>query len=127
VLSQPGASIPMLLVIFASVGISVVYWWRVIHRRNLMFRRASDRFSFFTVGILLVPALLTLPTFVFVEVYESEWPGAAARYLATVILLAGTWPILMDGCREMGARLRLVRLRARSGKRWWFKDGSGGA
>jgi len=114
VLSQPGASIPMLLVIFASVGVSGVYWWRVIRRRNLMFRRVSDRFSFFTVGILLVPALLTLPTFVFVEVHEAVWPGLVARYLATVILLVGTGPIVLDAIRELGARLRLVRLRVRA-------------
>jgi len=114
VLSQPGASIPMLLVIFASVSVSGVYWWRVIRRRNLMFRRVSDRFSFFTVGILLVPALLTLPTFVFVEVYAAVWPGVAARYLATVILLVGTGPIVLDAVRELGARLRLVRLRVRA-------------
>lgn len=115
-LSQPGASIPMLLVTFASVGVSGVYWWRVIHRRNLMFRRVSDRFSFFTVGILLVPALLTFPTFMFVEVYAVVWPGVVARYLATVILLVGTGPIVLDAVRELGARLRLVRLRVWAGR-----------
>jgi len=109
VLTQPGASIPMLLVIVSSLFVTGVYYHRIIRRRHLEVRRASDRFSFFTMGILLIPAILTLPTFIFVEYFETEWVGATSRYVATAILLGATSPIIMDGYRELQVRLRLGR------------------
>lgn len=108
-LHHPGASIPMLLVISSSVFVTGVYYHRIIRRRRLVIRRASDRFSFFTMGILLIPAILTTPTFIFVEVFETEWLGSASRYIATVILLGATSSIIMDGYREAVAMVKLMR------------------
>jgi len=101
----------MLLVIVSSIFVTGVYHHRIIRRRHLEIRRVSDRFSFSTMGILLIPAILTLPTFIFVEYFETEWVGAASRYVATAILLGATSPIIMDGYREVVAKVKLVRAR----------------
>jgi len=110
-LQHPTESIPMLLVIVASLTVSTVYWVRIIKRRGLMIRRKADRFSFLTLGLLLMPALLTTPTMFYVEVAEVSWPGIVARYISTVLLLGAAGPIVVDGLREAVARLRLRRMK----------------